>query len=171
MHGLASAILTIQSCNFCLSKSYLFLLNNLMAILFQVDWRKIQLMIRAIGNLQVGPCFSCIDSTLPIWYQALEGMFSWKVKDSKNGAQFREEKTVANTSTVQVKAQQTNLARRHDEQLQERREHNLKSWHDICKFVASTSADKPDLLQHCSSSLELFCPMIIVFIVEIESGQ
>ncbi len=128
-------------------------------------------MIRATGNLRVGPCFSCIDSILPIWYRAPEGMFAWKVKDSKNGARFREGKTAANTSTVQGKAQQTNLAREHDEQLQERGERDLKSWHEICKFVASTSADKPDLLQRRGSSLELFRPMIIVLIVEIESGQ
>lgn len=93
------------------------------------------------------------------------------LEDSKNGARFREGKTAANTSTVQIKAQQTNLAREHDEQLQERGERDLKSWHEICKFVASTSADKPDLLQRRGSSLELFRPMIIVLIVEIESGQ
>lgn len=69
-------------------------------------------------------------------------MFSRNVKDSKNGARLRKEwpGTAANTSgTVQVTAQQTSLAREHDEQLQEGGEDGLKSWHEIRKSVVSTS--------------------------------
>lgn len=64
-------------------------------------------------------------------------MFSQNVKDSKNGARLRKRRpgTAANSSTVQVMAQQTNLARTHDEQLHERGERGLKSWHEIRKFV------------------------------------
>lgn len=72
-------------------------------------------------------------------------MFSRIVKDSKNGARLRKGGTAANTSTVQVKAQQTNLVRESYDQLQERGECGLKSWHEIRKFVVSSSVDKPDL--------------------------
>lgn len=64
-------------------------------------------------------------------------MFSQNFKDSKNGARLRKggPGTAANSSTVQVAAQQINLAREHDEQLQERGERCLKSWHEIRKFI------------------------------------
>lgn len=69
-------------------------------------------------------------------------MFSRNDKDSKNGARLRKgwpgpgTGTAANSSTIQVTAQQTSLAREQDdEQLQKGGgEHGLKSWHEIRKF-------------------------------------
>lgn len=78
----------------------------------------------------------------PIWYRPPKTMFSRNVKDNKNGARLRKAGpgTPANSSTVQLTAQQTNLAREHDEQLQlqKRGERGLKSWHEIRKFVVSS---------------------------------